>query len=72
MKIRDLIRSPPVPSASGLPVYVAASPAAPFSTSVGMTEREAAHGVLRRWPLNLQSHAPSYLNASGTETITLS
>src|SRR5213592_3874699 len=30
--IRDLIRSLPVRSASGLPVYVAASRAAPFST----------------------------------------
>src|SRR4029077_5443483 len=34
---RDLIRSPLAPSAYGLPVYVAASPAAPFSTSLGMT-----------------------------------
>ena len=37
-KVRDLIRSLPVRSASGLPVYLAASPAARFSTSVGMTE----------------------------------
>src|SRR4030095_7165197 len=29
---RDLIRSRPVLSTSGLPVYVAASPVAPFST----------------------------------------
>jgi hypothetical protein len=29
---RDLIRSLPVRSTFGLPVYVAASPAAPFST----------------------------------------
>jgi len=29
---RDLIRALPVRSTSGLPVYVAASPAAPFST----------------------------------------
>ena len=34
---RDLIRSLPVRSAFGLPVHVAASPAAPFSTSLGMT-----------------------------------
>jgi hypothetical protein len=34
---RALIRSLPVRSASGLPVHVAASPAAPFSTSLGMT-----------------------------------
>jgi len=34
---RDLIRSLPVRSASGLRVHVAASPAAPFSTSLGMT-----------------------------------
>ena len=33
---RDLIRSLPVRSASGLPVYVAASRAAPFSSSLGM------------------------------------
>jgi len=33
---RDLIRSLPVRSASGLLVYVAASPAAPFSTPLGM------------------------------------
>jgi hypothetical protein len=32
-----LIRSPPVRSASVLPVHVAASPAAPFSTPLGMT-----------------------------------
>jgi hypothetical protein len=31
---RHLIRSLPVRSASGLPVYVAASPAAPFSTAL--------------------------------------
>ena len=31
---RDLIRSLPVRSTSGLPVYVAASPAAPFSTTL--------------------------------------
>src|SRR5438552_15633658 len=31
---RDLIRSLPVRSTSGLPVYVASSPAAPFSTSL--------------------------------------
>jgi hypothetical protein len=30
--------------------------------------REAAPSVLRPWPLNLQSRAPSYLNASGIET----
>jgi predicted RNA-binding protein with PUA-like domain len=35
--LRDLIRSLPVRSASDLPVYVAASPVAPFSTSLGMT-----------------------------------
>jgi hypothetical protein len=35
---RDLIRSRPVLSTFGLPVYVAASPAAPFSTTLGMTE----------------------------------
>ncbi len=35
--IRDLIRSLPVRSAFGLPVYVAASPAVSFSTSLGMT-----------------------------------
>src|SRR5882757_2423878 len=38
---RDLIRSLPVRSASGLPVHVAASPAAPFSTSLGMTRAYA-------------------------------
>src|SRR5438093_10910935 len=31
---KDLIRSLPVRSTSGLPVYVASSPAAPFSTSL--------------------------------------
>jgi len=36
---RDLIRSLPVRSATGLPVHVAASPTAPFSTTLGMTER---------------------------------
>jgi hypothetical protein len=41
--LRDLIRSLPVRSASGLPIYVAASPAAPFSTLLGMTAM--------RWPL---------------------
>src|SRR6266496_3350359 len=35
--LRDLIRSLPVRSASGHPVHVAASPAAPFSTPLGMT-----------------------------------
>jgi hypothetical protein len=35
--MRDLIRSLPVRSAFGLPVYVAASQAAPFSPSLGMT-----------------------------------
>ena len=35
--LRDLIRSLPVRSASRHPVHVAASPAAPFSTSLGMT-----------------------------------
>jgi hypothetical protein len=34
---RHLIRSLPVRSASGLPVHVAASAAAPLSTSLGMT-----------------------------------
>jgi hypothetical protein len=34
---RDLIRSLAVRSASGLPVHVAASPAAPFSTSLRLT-----------------------------------
>jgi hypothetical protein len=34
---RDLIRSLPVGSAFGLPVHVAASPATPFSTALGMT-----------------------------------
>ena len=34
----DLIRSLPVRSTSGLPVYVAASLTAPFSTSLGMTK----------------------------------
>src|SRR4030095_773395 len=34
---QDLIRPPPVPSAPVLPVDVAASPAAPFSTPLGMT-----------------------------------
>ena len=36
---RDLIRSFPSRSTSGLPIYVAASPAAPFSTSLEMTTR---------------------------------
>src|SRR5437867_12349038 len=36
-KARDLIRSPPARSAFGLSVHVAASRAAPFSTSLGMT-----------------------------------
>ncbi len=39
MIMRDLIRSLPVRSAFGLPVYVSASPAAPFSTTIGMTNR---------------------------------
>ena len=38
--MKDLIRSLPVRSAFGLPVDVAASPAAPFSTSLGMTKKE--------------------------------
>jgi hypothetical protein len=38
IKVRDLIRSLPVRSTSGLPVHVAASPAAPFSNSLGMTK----------------------------------
>ena len=38
---RDLIRSLAVRSASGLPVHVAASPATPFSTSLGMTSTES-------------------------------
>src|SRR5438552_3381422 len=37
---RDLTRSLPVRSTFGLPVYVVASPAAPFSTPLGMTEKE--------------------------------
>src|SRR5206468_10813095 len=37
LKSRDLVRSLPIRSTSGLPVYVAASPAAPFSTPLGMT-----------------------------------
>ena len=37
VRLRDLIRSLPVRSASGLPVHVAAPQAAPFSTSLGMT-----------------------------------
>ena len=36
---RDLIRSLPIRSAFSLPVHVAASLAAPFSTSLGMTRR---------------------------------
>jgi hypothetical protein len=48
IKVRDLMRSLPVRSTSGLPVYVAASPAAPFSTSLGMT---------RRVELNSRSHS---------------
>jgi tetratricopeptide (TPR) repeat protein len=43
---RDLIRSLPVRSASDLPVYVAASPAAPFSTSIGMTSRRTLATLL--------------------------
>src|SRR5260370_4356333 len=39
---RDLIRSLPARVASGLPVYVAASAAAPFSTPLEMT---STHGV---------------------------
>ena len=39
---KDLIRSLPVRSASGLPVHVAASPAAPFSTNLGMTKKARA------------------------------
>ena len=39
---QGLIRSLPVRSASGLPVHVAASPAAPFSTSLGMTIKRLA------------------------------
>ena len=37
---RDLIRSLPVRSACGLPVHVAASPAAPFSTELVLSEAE--------------------------------
>src|SRR5437667_4008734 len=36
--LRDLIRSLPVRSTFGLPVYVAASPAASFSTSLRMRD----------------------------------
>jgi anthranilate synthase component II len=42
---RDLIRSLPARSASGLAVYVAASPAAPFSTSLGMTLVNASNRI---------------------------
>src|SRR5205809_6587757 len=42
---RDLIRSLPVRSTSGLPVYVAASPAAPFSTTLRVA-RNDNHVVL--------------------------
>jgi hypothetical protein len=36
--MRDLIRSLPVRLAFGVPVYVAASQPAPFSTPLGMTD----------------------------------
>jgi GTPase len=44
---RDLIRSRPVRSASGLPVHVTASPATPFSTSLGMTGKEPVTDLTR-------------------------
>src|SRR6266581_9813173 len=44
-KSGDLIRSLPVRSTSGLPVYVAASPAAPFSTTLRFA-RNDNHVVL--------------------------
>jgi hypothetical protein len=37
-RMRDLIRSLPVRLAFGVPVYVAASQPAPFSTPLGMTD----------------------------------
>ncbi len=40
---RDLIRSLPIRSAFSLPVHVAASLAAPFSTSLGMTGIERVY-----------------------------
>jgi hypothetical protein len=46
--IRDLIRLLPVRSASGLSVYVAASPAAPFSTSLGMTNNNRHSPIKNR------------------------
>jgi FOG: TPR repeat len=45
---RGLIRSRPVRSAFGLPVHVAASPVAPFSTSLGMTIKKL---VVEKIPL---------------------
>ena len=41
---RDLIRSLPVRSASGLPVYVAASPSAPFSTALRSARNDKLAG----------------------------
>jgi hypothetical protein len=37
---RDLIRSLSIRSACGLPVHIAASPVAPFSTSLNMTSAQ--------------------------------
>jgi 23S rRNA (cytosine1962-C5)-methyltransferase len=47
--LRDLIRSLPVRSASGLPVYVAASQTAPFSTTLCSAWNDR---VIERWTLN--------------------
>jgi hypothetical protein len=46
--MRDLIRSLPVRSAFGLPVYVAASQAAPFSTEPVLSEVEGLGMTIRR------------------------
>ncbi len=47
-RMRDLIRSLPVRSAFGLPVYVAASQAAPFSTEPVLSEVERLGMTLGR------------------------
>src|SRR6266487_5652830 len=47
--LRDLIRSLPIRSASGLPVYVAASRAAPFSTTLCSARSDR---VIEHWSLN--------------------
>src|SRR4029453_10901025 len=61
--LRDLIRSLPVRSASGLPVHVAAFPAAPFSTEPVLSEVEGLD--MTGGKLVTTARAPSGIAQSG-------